>query len=895
MFLSRAVVTCMIAGGLPVFSSVLSANLERITSVYVSPSATTVSAVLDPELDLATRVARERAMVPSPVPLAPTMVVGQGAHESNLTFVRVLNENGVSSAQFLAYPSEITGGVQVAAGRDARGEGFIVTAPIARTNISSLRIYDLWGGLRGELLTPPALQAPFVVAVGEFSSAHAGDEIAVASAVQDRGEASGVVLFDETGGYLEAIKFTSPAAGAVRLESYVLKGRSHLELFYQTSGTLLQFDPESGAHGFKQFPVEEQSRGLYRSAFGEDTYLLALADEGISEVIEMNPQGVQKRLNIGRHENEFWITADKFGLTLSEEGEFIKFADYGHARTDASSPAYRDPSIFTSDNPDDWKAGLRPAANGLGRLSKPLDEMGRVFWEPCFTHRQFNDRFDAWESVLDEASGLPKYLAVSRLNNTSFYGEFGETNSFVGSTYAFGLPALDRLFELPLRAFLFTLSERFRDHPERVISVEPNHEHEIAVKEDKSVGDYNPAMIRGFRQYLLNLYGEDLSKALAATAGPSVEDFDAPRDTGRGDWDRYDHDNPFFTAWVYFNRYVVNRRLADTFTQALLAGFPSEIIKSHQIPDAYAIGTLDLFSERIRRITPIDYALTAGVGFGFTRYSVWFKKPNYAFKAGYSSGFDSMVFGEYQALTGDQDLANEQLLHVWERGGNAIHAMKWPDSHDKGFNETMTGAIRNLLENHDEPRTAVTGGVGQVKPFEVENRRFNVAAIGTAPNKRGLLKSLRADGSWEGSVYAVPFRTAITVRPLATDISRNDRGVSVLELEPLDGLEGGEQVVLTFNADASRVGEMRFRVRHTDGGFLPGYDQIVDATVGSRAYRFIFRSQMPAEGLILSLEIPDGFQPRDILAQRQTEEVARPHRDDHEGIPHLGGLNFDLL
>ncbi|MGZ0709711.1 hypothetical protein ACWPKO_15385 [Coraliomargarita sp. W4R53] len=758
-----------------------------------------------------------------------------------------------------------------------------------------MRIFDLHGGFRGELNIPSGLRAPFVVAVGDFFSQHTGDEIAVASAAQSESKASALLLYDQAGKYLEAVKFTSPADGAVHLESYVLGGRSHLELFYEKSGTLLQFDPEGGNNGFKQFPVEAESRGLYRSAFGEDTYLLALEDDGLSEVIQVNAAGERERLNVGRHENEFWITADRFGISPSEEGTYIKFAEYGHLRTDGTSPAYRDPSLFTSEDPVDWERGTRTASRGIGLLSKPLKELGRFLWEPCFTHRQFNERFDAWEAVKDETTGLPKYLAMSRLNNTSYYGEFGKTASFVGSTYAFGLPALDRLFNLPLRAFLFTLSEAFRESPERVISVEPNHEFEIAVKEDKSVGDYNPAMIRGFREYLQNLYGEPLSLALTACEGPSVADFDAPRDTNRGDWDHYDLENPYFNAWVDYNRYVVNRRLADTFTQALLAGFPAEIIKSHQIPDAYAIGSLDLFSDRISRITPIDYALTAGVGFGFTRYSVWFKKPSYAFKAGFSSGFDSMVLGEYQALTADQNLANEQLVHIWERGGNSVHAMLWPASHDKGFNQTMTEAIRNLLKNHDEPRTVVTGGVGQVKPVDVGGRRLNVAALGTTSNKRGLLKSLKADGSWEGSVYAVPFRTSISVEALETKLTRNEEGLNVLELGPLDRLDGGEQVVLSFRAKSTRPSQIRFRIRHEGGGYLPGYDQFVRVGTQAHAYRWVLRTQLPADGLVLSVELADGVQVSDEEAQRQVEEVARPHRDDHEGIPHQGGVTFDLL
>jgi hypothetical protein len=83
---------------------------SRIAAVYQSEAATTVTAVLDAQLDLAMRMATERLAVESPVALAPQMVAGQGAHADNLTFVRVLNENGIASAQFLAYPESVVCG-----------------------------------------------------------------------------------------------------------------------------------------------------------------------------------------------------------------------------------------------------------------------------------------------------------------------------------------------------------------------------------------------------------------------------------------------------------------------------------------------------------------------------------------------------------------------------------------------------------------------------------------------------------------------------------------------------------------------------------------------------------------------------------------------------------------
>jgi hypothetical protein len=200
-----------------------------------------------------------------------------------------------------------------------------------------------------------------------------------------------------------------------------------------------------------------------------------------------------------------------------------------------------------------------------------------------------------------------------------------------------------------------------------------------------------------------------------------------------------------------------------------------------------------------------------------------------------------------------------------------------------------------LVRKHDQPRTTVTGGISQMKPYVQGECRFNVAAIGMGPGKRGLLKSLREDGSWEGSVYSVPFRTAITVQTIAPESVINANGVRVLEIGPLQAFDAGEQVVVNFTAQSQDASALRFNVRHQFGGQLPGYGQVVEVESDVRMYRFVLRSQLPVDGLILSIEVPAGVIIGEVVAQRQTDEVARPHRDDHEGVPHQGGVTFDLL
>ena len=144
-------------------------------------------------------------------------------------------------------------------------------------------------------------------------------------------------------------------------------------------------------------------------------------------------------------------------------------------------------------------------------------------------------------------------------------------------------------------------------------------------------------------------------------------------------------------------------------------------------------------------------------------------------------------------------------------------------------------------------------------------------------------------------MYAVPFRTAISVQTLPTDYKTNVAGVRVLEVGPLTELEGGEQVVVKFTARSSGVSAVRFNVRHTSGGQLPGFEQVLEVGEELRAFRCVLRSQLPVDDLVISIEVPAGVHLDDVVAQRQTQKVARPHRDDHEGIPHQGGVTFDIL
>ena len=246
------------------------------------------------------------------------------------------------------------------------------------------------------------------------------------------------------------------------------------------------------------------------------------------------------------------------------------------------------------------------------------------------------------------------------------------------------------------------------------------------------------------------------------------EYFDAPRDFGRGDWDAYSDGNGFAVAWLEYQRWLVNRTLAGTYREALLAGVPPEMIKCHQIPSSYAVE--QGYGKGLTRISPIDYAMSCGVGYGFTRFGVFYDEPGNVVEGSYSSGFDSAVMGEFQPLTTDGEVAYRQLRYVFDHGVRAAHVLFWAKNHSPNYtpemskyNETMHAAMQRLIDE-DPRRPGQAGGVGQVRGYVREDgEKMAIISVGTGADYTGLIKSVRADGTMEGSVYVVPFHAAVGV------------------------------------------------------------------------------------------------------------------------------------
>jgi hypothetical protein len=328
-----------------------------------------------------------------------------------------------------------------------------------------------------------------------------------------------------------------------------------------------------------------------------------------------------------------------------------------------------------------------------------------------------------------------------------------------------------------------------------------------------------------------------------------------------------------------YNRYVINRALAQTYREALLAGLPPELIRSHQIPDRYAIGPL---LSGITRITPIDYAMTAGVGFGFTKFGTNFDNDNNVISAARTSGFDSFVMGEFQPLKTDPVPVEKELRYVFGSGAKAIHPLYWGSTHtkkdsnpdDQLKNETLHTALQKLILE-DPPRPGQAGGIGQVRPFQDGERRFNVVSVGSGAEHRGLLKSVRADGKMEGTVYVVPFHQHVQVQPLQV----LDGTITIAA-----AIGPGSQVEI--RAEASETLTVRvFR----------GNAELSDlrAVMDAGSSHFVLRLPERCDDLSFRLETEGEL--ADVEATLQVPQVADVHVGRHKGVPHRGGVTFDLF
>ena len=810
---------------------------------------------MDEHLDLATATERTARTIPGPPPVAPApeIVVGEGAHPENHTLVKVLGKYGIAELQFLAFPPDIRGGVWV--------EG--VNGKIAATPISAktgkVRIFDSNGTLLKTL--EPNLTPPLLLASGDFTDDD-GDELAVAS-----NRESLLLIYSHEGKRLKQITLSEPPTSISSATDRQLLAYSKQSL------NLSLINTRNSTKTDRKLDKLPPDRAVFASVFNPERLWGTGPQDLRSHVHEIKVDGDFIGKDLGQEENQFWLAMPKeweshFGpFEGKAKAKHIRFAEYGHIRVDATTPFYSNPNFK-----GDANAVVRAIFTKRG-FFKPLGQQKPKMWNPTFTHRMFPATFRPWAEQIDPRSGLNRFMQQNADGQIDGFGQWDE-KILISSTYSPRATELQQLiYTDPLRTFLRAWSPQFRKTPWLAPSIEPNHEFESVVATGAGIGDYNPHMIEGFFDWLVRHYGDAPQSWEKQLGVRFAEYFDAPRGQARASWDRYSTDNPWLQAWVEYNRHVINRTLALSYREALLAGIPPEMIRSHQIPCRYATAPI---LKGITRITPIDYATTSGIGFGFTKFGTNYDKPQgNIIQAAKTSGFDSFTMGEFQPLTTDAEVAEKELRYVFNNGAKAIHPLYWGANHTGGKvssddelkNRTVYDAIQKLV-SEDPPRRGQAGGVGQVRPYESEDgkHRFNIVSIGTGPKHRGLLKSVRNDGKMEGTIYSIPFHQHIKITKI--DASGTTE---------IGAISPGSQIELAGQGE-TEIKILRYGVELTD----------LRASLSGN-YRYTLRFPERIDGISVSAShAPE-------TATLQTPLAADIHAGVHQGKPHQGGISFDLL
>lgn len=835
---------------------------------------------------------------PSALPSAPRLVVGEGADAQNHTLVRILDQFGVCSAQFLAYPSVIRGGVDVQAGLLVNQEAGFVASPLTATGVGSLRVFDASGGLRGSISVDTTLAEPYSIAVGDFDLSHAGDEVAVTS-VAGLPAGQPVFIYSATSELLAS--HTAPAPSdvlvgeRVQLSTLSAPGEDELVVSWTKSKRALSAklgQPDWTESDLSALP--ESPEGVFDSASSDEAFVVPRSAGERSFVSRVTRAGEVSEVEVGKRETLFWAR-DRV-VPAFAEGDYVKRAQFRHLRVDAASPMYRTPDFENTS----YSAWVNETYTEQQQANAQTGEAS--VWQPTYSHRQFLHVADAWITATAPGSALPRYLQLTKTNEPAKAASWDVSSDFNFFSYALGVAQLERLYVWPQRHFLRRLGEKYRGtngKPEHFVAVAPNHEFEVEGA-GTSVGDYNPAMIAGFRDYLVALYATQAHiDRRFGTDFAGGDPFDAPRDAGRGAWDAYAADNDFFVAWVNYNRKVILTWIARGMREALWAGFPPELIKTHQIPH---FNSLERILE-VHRVSPVDWIHTTGTGYGGTRYGVWYQSASNFIARAESSGQHSMILGEYDARTTSNAAAFAQLSYLFDHGVNFINHMN--------FNAETGHAALEQLASEARPRLAVSGETGIVRAVcqpqtEGKCRPFEIIAIGSPSSGARLLKSVHDDGSFEGTVYVTPFRSKVDVEV----VGPQEEGAAFLlagedyRSDAVDQLLGGDRVTVSFRARSEAAeAKLTLLVLH-DGVELPGKRLTLDVGPGWQNYRYSLSVPYPLDSLriLINSGVRDSETARaQEISIEDFSQLVHRERSSHVesgltlGQQHRGGVTFDVL
>ena len=843
------------------------------------------------DLDAETKRLSEEGSTRPPVPLGPQIVAGEGPDPQNHTVIRILSEYQVCETQFLAYPPTIRGGVGVETGKDEKDHTFIATWPLLSKLTHNIHLFNQAGGTIGKIQVAKEIHPPFDLAVGNFVPGSPGDEIAVIS--QNAQRAKPIVLVYSSSGKLLSRKIINGEKGRYSL---ITKGKDRLiaqEFDENKIHTLLPTQEVASLRN------EIQTWSLFDSVYPDREFNGGKSEKTTSTLMRIEKGKKLAPLDAGGMENKFWFDPqEEHNGDPSTWGEFpdgthVRNAKYNYL----GSAQYWSPLVksgeIESRSYAEWTSNIDWQKIFKSSWKKSVIDYNQgkpTVWSAGFSHRWRIGAMKSISSKIDSKTGLPTYLLLDRKNDPTGGGYFGKTMFDYGSQH-FENEALNKLYTYAQRAFYRKLAPAYRKNPEMTIAVEPNHENEIVSGSD-SIGDYNTGSLEGFYHYLSSLYGniESINQIMGTSF--TIDFFDAPRNLFRGEWDQYDFENLFFREWVEYNRVLVSRRVGTSYRECLLAGFPPEMIKSHQIPDSYVFKSIVGISEGKKRISPIDWLLTTGAGFGFSRYGTYYDREHNIGQGAYSSGFDNMLVGEYASLNASHQKSLDQLLYLRNHGVSTLHVMWWPSDLDKGFNKAQESALREMISKHDTPRKGLAGGINEIRPWRGQRKSFDIASLGIGPSHTGLLKSLRKDGSFEGTVYAVPFHAHVNIEVLNEQNTTN-LNPQTQELATIPHTRPGSVIEVSFKVNG-KTDNLLIDFTHR-GVKLSDKSIRLELLKGGQQVRLVYKIPLLMDEIKLLASSDKNIIIEDLLVVHHQDQVINLAKKIMTGKRHQGGVTFACL
>jgi hypothetical protein len=316
------------------------------------------------------------------------------------------------------------------------------------------------------------------------------------------------------------------------------------------------------------------------------------------------------------------------------------------------------------------------------------------------------------------------------------------------------------------------------------------------------------------------------------------------------------------------------------------------MIKSHQIPDSYVFKSIVGISEGQKRISPIDWLLTTGAGFGFSRYGTYYDREHNIGQGAYSSGFDNMLVGEYASLNASHEKSLNQLLYLRNHGVSTLHVMWWPSELDKGFNNAQESALREMISKHDTPRKGLAGGIREIRPWRGKDQFFDIASLGTGPSHTGLLKSLKKDGSFEGTVYTVPFHAHVNIEVMKEQKTKNlnprpKELATILHTRPGSVIEVSfkvngktDNLLIDFTHRGVKLSDKSIRLEQIEAG---------------QQVRLVYKIPLLMDEIKLLASTDKNIEIEDLLVVHHQDQVINLAKKIMTGKRHRGGVTFACL